>query len=1095
MNGNDDIDQATLDFDPLGMPAGEQVAGEQHRQLAQALLVQAANIYTGIGEGHRRAAEACLAECKSELSTCHDCVRGFILRYLDEASKTYIKLREKVRRNITNLRDEAIYHGRQAYGRALVNAGAIEPTGVIPESSQLDLSQGPIDPASAGEAFRQRAQAIDLTGGLTRDDEVIPVRPGSIFEGLPGGLVMTPPVMTAPTRGNASDFPLSLGGIELPGDSPTISGSGTSAGGGHSTGGGSTGGGGAGADSCANNVFVPTPFTKGMKVHHTQTEDPERTLVVFYSPDPNNPEGFQYIAKCPAGRAFINYATDGSGFTCGPCSPTSPTPPTTPPAGGASPGACCCDTGPNFLPAPPIDPDPPGDDSAGQTCSAPDSPIYGLGSDSAGNPSANASTASITFNGDGTLNFATDWGLKGGLLESQLGFPLGVASGKWQSSPIVTREGKPAWLFTDPATGATLLSNTKIDPTKLQVGNTATAAGCAGGAAASHSVSFWGDYCNPEELDRFKSAFTSTASDLASSPNDWFWEKVKPELPNTTGLGKPSGIMEGTFLRIGVALLGLTVTMPFAVVKKVFEYIPKPTNCNKPAFGSLWVLSAFANFAGRWLGIVPQSIATYLEYLMNYACQYKLPSAQDANAARRVDRLTKDEWESLIKFNAECPEWQSKLVEAGRPQPSLMQVFGLYQAEMITSDDFQTLAKRTGVDIDDDLPHWNLLVEQLPGPSDLMRFMVRDVADESVVTSQKLDEDFDKKWAGKLKEWGQRQNITDDIARYTWYAHWQYPAIGQVFETLHRLRPDANVTTPDGKPVSVTLDDARELLKINDLAPAWVDRMIATSYRIIPFRQVKVQYETGVFDEEDLVDKYQDVGYDKELAQKLADSTVIQSADRRAAFQGNIPPSELSKLYRADAISKNDYFVGLNEAGLKPDIVNARIESDDQRKHAADQKVKLTAMRRAFLKGAIDEGEYRNALGNLDIEESRIVEITRRDRITMFAGSREISAAKVCKLIDQGFLSIGDGVDRMQNLGYSTKEAALMIQSCVADIAKARAAANEAQARKLQADAEKEERKKKTKLREDRKAYMENLPCKPGPKITCPPGVRFPPAI
>lgn len=888
---------------------------------------------------------------------------------------------------------------------------------------------------------------------------------------------------TAVTLTSSTDFPLDpLGGIRLGGSSIPVTG------GGHSSIPVTS----SGSDSCANNLFVPTPFNKGLKVHHTQTEDPERTLVVFNSPDPNNPEGFQYIAFCPDKRPFVSYAADGSGFTCGPCSPTSPTTPANPPAGNTAVSAGCCDTANPFPPAPPINPDPPAPEEGDEACTVSDDAVYSVGDDSAANPSAASTPATLVFNGEGIVNFIMSNGIKGGIPESSLGFPLGFSGSKWISSSIVNKDKTVSWMYSDPATGSTLLSNSKIDPTKLQVGTTNTKCNTKGDSSVPLDDAFWGDTCDPGYYLEFKSAFNGASgkpSETIDKQVDKLYNKAIQYMDSNSNT--VSGWISGALLRL--SRIGVKIALwPFIAASYAFLIIPKPKNCNNAGFGSLWVLSALSGFAGRWLGLIPEGIHSYITNLLNYSCQYKIMQTPDANAAYLRGRLTKEKWEHALKLDGSCIPWQEIAVDSARPSPPLNVIYGMLKAEIITQDDFDKLVKRVGVDWDDKLPNWETVIEQIPQYGDLIRLMTRDAFDEEAIKVNQYADDFDIKFTGDVKKWAKRQNISENIFKRLWYAHWELPSPTQLFEMLHRLRPSKELKDKDGKPMAVTKEDVLTALKTNDFAPAWVEKLTAISYLKPNTSQIQRMYETGTLTKEECIESYQDAGYNEKDAKDLAKYLTMSSAKNRANFLGMITPDMALKAYGDGSINQDQYKDILTNLGMPDDVANSIVQTAGVKVTITDQAVRMKALRKLFISGGIDKDEYRNRITNTGADSARADKIIARDVDVKNSRFKPIMMAKMCKLVSQGYMDISEYMKRARNLGYSDMDASLMASSCVTEVQEKRRKELEQQQRKELADAQKNKAAADKEIARLQRIEKARSPCKRKAKPDCLPGVEPP---
>jgi hypothetical protein len=188
------------------------------------------------------------------------------------------------------------------------------------------------------------------------------------------------------------------------------------------------------------------------------------------------------------------------------------------------------------------------------------------------------------------------------------------------------------------------------------------------------------------------------------------------------------------------------------------------------------------------------------------------------------------------------------------------------------------------------------LTKQIPPITDLLRFMVRDAADDqgagSVVQRFQLDSQFDSKFQGKLREWAAMQGIEEEYARYAWRAHWSIPAPGQLFTMLHRLQ-----NRPVGDNARVSIDDIKAALIQQDIPPYWIDKFIAISYRPLTRVDVRRAYDIGALALADVTTSYLDLGYDPINAGRL---TTFTEKLRNSKIGGTAP----IKHWKAGAIDR-----------------------------------------------------------------------------------------------------------------------------------------------------------------------------------------------
>jgi hypothetical protein len=310
---------------------------------------------------------------------------------------------------------------------------------------------------------------------------------------------------------------------------------------------------------------------------------------------------------------------------------------------------------------------------------------------------------------------------------------------------------------------------------------------------------------------------------------------------------------------------------------------------------------------------------------------------------------------------------------------------------------------------------------------------------------------------------------------------------------LHRLRPDAGVVDSQGQPLVVTTRDVLAALKTNDYAPAWVEKLTAISYRPFGVRDIARAYETGVITAEQAIGRFMDLGYTRDDAEVRARFMVIDSAERRAKYLGTPDPVKARKDFIDGVIDAADYRNVMFDAGLTVAVIEERVASAQRAAAAARRRVVMAALRKRFLAGGLDTDQYRAELQRAGVSVTQAGSIVDRDAIVRASRFTELSIARMCKLVSQGYLTVDEYQRRAVNLGYTPADALRLVGSCLSDIAEANAAAVEAAIRRARAEADKAAAREERRKREEARRIKAQWPCKRAPKPTCPPGVPEPP--
>lgn len=567
-----------------------------------------------------------------------------------------------------------------------------------------------------------------------------------------------------------------------------------------------------------------------------------------------------------------------------------------------------------------------------------------------------------------------------------------------------------------------------------------------------------GNICSPETItttaelaDQFLLTSQGSAGEVADAVGTIVGSILVGALGKLTGLsdipviGPALGSLIGA---IGGSFSG-------SVIRNVVQPKSADPNCGSDAFFIAAIGAAGAKLFGNWFGTVPPQTTRQWQYLLNYYCPSIIPSVPELNAMYSRGYITFDPWLAAVKMNGACPDWNRTLVESITTRIGIQDAFRLWKLGKITPEQFTEAWKRQGIDMTADYDKFKEAVVQYPGMADLVRMMVRDVADKKVVDDFGLDSEFNDKWIDTpdvpLRSWGESQGVNTDVAKAFWRAHWQAPSPQAIYEWLHRLRPDDRSDSDANPGVIFTKEQAANALKVADYVPGFIDNYLATSYR--PYTRVDIRrmWVTGVFTSLDEVrQSYRDLGYDAVHAQNLANFTEVTSRPAKAALAGQLTAKEVANAYRDNLLREDEARTLLDKAGLDDEQIDATIIAADTRNKEASRKITVKSLRQRFFMGEFTDAEAVAELTGEYMAQAQAEQLVHLWAAERRAKQKEPTVAMLCKWYGQGMISIDDYLQRIRNLRYSEVDALRIVESCNLDV-KARRQAEIEKALKQQA--------------------------------------------
>lgn len=313
---------------------------------------------------------------------------------------------------------------------------------------------------------------------------------------------------------------------------------------------------------------------------------------------------------------------------------------------------------------------------------------------------------------------------------------------------------------------------------------------------------------------------------------------------------------------------------------------------------------------------------------------------------------------------------------------------------------------------------WAELGQFIPPYSDLVRMMVRDVADPAAVADFQMDDQFGDKYQGRLKDWAKAQGISDEIMQYIWRAHWSIPSPTQLFAMLHRFRHPGH---PTG--LQITEDTIRRALIQQDILPSMVDYVMALSYSPLTRVDVRRAYEIGAMDLDAVWRAYINLGYSDEDAEILKQFAKRQLVDklRRSPLVNKVASLDLTL---------DDLRIELDRFQIDQDDKDA---ITDHAKKLAARKSAATCvknLRKRFMVGDITADQAQTALLRLGHDVDVVDQAINGWQCELATKSKQAQAAQLCKWFSDGLLADVEFVTRLRRLGWSEADAFRIVAQC-----------------------------------------------------------------
>lgn len=445
----------------------------------------------------------------------------------------------------------------------------------------------------------------------------------------------------------------------------------------------------------------------------------------------------------------------------------------------------------------------------------------------------------------------------------------------------------------------------------------------------------------------------------------------------------------------------------------------------------------------------------------NFYCPKRIPQQADVNHAFLANTITPDQWRCLTRANGNVDNMMGEVVEANRSKPSIGELLAMRHRGVINQQQYEIAVRQLGFIIGDEADKFEQISKQIPGPADLIRFMVRDVEDQQIVNRFRLDEDFGKKFTGETEKWANWQNFADGVMEREWRAHWRYPGYRQLAEMYQRLR-----LLDPADPAYTERKDVEDALKADDLPQFWIDRLLEISFRPLTRVDTRRAFEIGAIDKAKVLKNYKELGYTDEAADDLTEFAV-QQRDRKFLRHKAV------RLFAHGEITGEDFAEWMKSDGASEDALHKAIDRSRllARQHQLSECIK--ALRKRFFEGDLTDAETRVELIDLGHTHNKAEELLKEWQCTKSSRGKQASLTQLCNWYENGTIDAPEYQRRLLNLGWKADDADRIIKVCTDRIQAKITRQEQAEMRRQQAEerrrAREEERQRKQEEMKKRK--------------------------
>jgi len=349
--------------------------------------------------------------------------------------------------------------------------------------------------------------------------------------------------------------------------------------------------------------------------------------------------------------------------------------------------------------------------------------------------------------------------------------------------------------------------------------------------------------------------------------------------------------------------------------------------------------------AGSYANRMAQYGFTTDEYDLIYSANERLLDV--GTILERYRRRAMDYTDAIAKLGqlGISPENANHILGNADTYLSIADYVQMYRRGTISPEVLRDRLTTMGI-VGEDIEAFIAATSSIPGPSDLVRFAVREAypGQEGVVGAT---EGYPAQFGEAMALWG----YDETWAEAYWKAHWNLPSVNQVFEMLHRG-------------VITDLSTVETYLRVADYPQDWRDRLLQISYDPLTRVDVRRMHALGVLDDAGVLKAYMDIGYNETNAELLLQFTKAYNADTEIGPSATYRTQTRTltiRAYGVGAISRGEAYSQLTAVGI-PDTEAQLLLDLAEWDRELDLRPDLVRQERTDIRNMVERGF---ALGTL----------------------------------------------------------------------------------------------------------------------------------
>lgn len=286
-----------------------------------------------------------------------------------------------------------------------------------------------------------------------------------------------------------------------------------------------------------------------------------------------------------------------------------------------------------------------------------------------------------------------------------------------------------------------------------------------------------------------------------------------------------------------------------------------------------------------------------------------------------------------------------------------------------------------------------------PSPQDFIRFAVRETFRPEIVKKYGYDTDFPT----DILPYSGKAGIETEKMKWYWRAHWELPSAQMGYEMLHRELIDKT--------------DLETLLKIGDMAPYWVDKVIGISWS--PYTRVDARrmYDLGVLNDEEYLKALREIGFDHDKAAKMLEWTKLYVQDP----EKQLTRSQIENLYKRGLQSREETIAHLGVLGYHDTVASLILELIDAKEATDDLKEFIEVQTHLYATGQIVSGLFTSRLIDREIDPDKVKYYLFKAQVKRSKRVKLPSKEDLDRWLESDIITVSKWEEGLSNLGYNAE--------------------------------------------------------------------------